>query len=46
VQAGKLCAYERAQTRQALANGPDSDSTVPLENRFAAFRMLTGAELR
>ena len=31
---------ERAVILEALANGPVSDSTVPLENRFAAFRML------
>jgi len=33
-------AYERAQVREALANGMASDSTAPLEKRFAAFRML------
>ena len=33
-------AYERAQVLEALENGPVSDSTAPLENRFAAFRML------
>ena len=41
-QAGKPSAYERAQVREALANGPASDSTVALEKRFAAFRMLRG----
>ena len=45
-QAGKPSAYERAQVREALANGTDSESTAPLENRFAAFRLLTGAEMR
>ena len=39
-QAGKPSAYERAQVREALANGSESDSTVPLEKRFAVFRML------
>ena len=41
-QAGKPSAYERTQIRAALANGPESDSTAPLEKRFAAFRMLRG----
>ena len=36
-------AEERSIIREALANGPVSDATVPLENRFAAFRMLNGS---
>ena len=35
-------AYERSQVLEALENGPVSDSTAPLEKRFAAFRMLRG----
>ena len=40
VQSARKKAYEHAQVREALANGTDSESTAPLENRFAAFRLL------
>ena len=43
VHQAKIRAEERAIIREALASGPVSDSTVALEDRFAAFRMLTGA---
>jgi len=40
VYLANIRAEKRAIIRAALANGPVSDSTVPLEKRFAAFRML------